>query len=179
MKSLVQSTDAVSVLLADGSSINAKIVVGADGFHSQIRKLASLGGETRYSGSSSYRAIAKGANSLFSELDHEAYEIWGKRCRLGFSKINADDYYWYMTFDSDPDKSSSPQARRAHAESLFIKFFPQWIPLLEKTHPDEILQTDISDLKRLKSWSVRSRRLDRGCGSRDNTKFGPGRRHGG
>jgi 2-polyprenyl-6-methoxyphenol hydroxylase-like FAD-dependent oxidoreductase len=152
-KNLSQSTDAVSVLLTDGSTINAKIVVGADGIHSQIRKLASLGGRTRYSGSSSYRAVTKGAKLLSPELDHDANEIWGKGCRLGFSKISADDYYWYMTFDSDPDRSFSPIARRAHAESLFCKFFPKWTPLLENTQFDEILQTDISDLKRLKSWS--------------------------
>jgi 2-polyprenyl-6-methoxyphenol hydroxylase-like FAD-dependent oxidoreductase len=152
-KNLNQSTDAVSVLLTDGSRIHAKMVVGADGIHSQIRKLASLGGKTRYSGSSSYRAITNGANLLSPELSHDAYEIWGKGCRLGFSKISADDYYWYMTFDSDPGGSFSPIARRAHAESLFCKFFPKWTPLLENTQSDEILQTDISDLKRLESWS--------------------------
>ncbi len=153
VKNVSQSADAVSVLLADGSSISAKILVGADGFYSQIRKLASLGGETRYSGSSSYRAIARRTHLLFPEPSHDAYEIWGKGCRLGFSKINADDYYWYMTFDSDPDKSSSPIARRTHAESLFRKFFPKWTSLLENTQADEILQTDISDLKRLGAWS--------------------------
>jgi 2-polyprenyl-6-methoxyphenol hydroxylase-like FAD-dependent oxidoreductase len=158
VKALSQSTDAVSVLLTDGSRINAKLVVGADGIRSQIRNLASLerktsGGTTRYSGSSSYRAIAKGANLLSPKLDHDAYEIWGKGCRLGFSKISADDYYWYMTFDSDPDKSLSPIARRTHAESLFREFFPKWTSLLEHTQSDEILQTDISDLKRLETWS--------------------------
>jgi 2-polyprenyl-6-methoxyphenol hydroxylase-like FAD-dependent oxidoreductase len=153
VKSLSQSADSVSVLLTNNSKINAKIVAGADGIHSHIRQLASLGGETRYSGSSSYRAIARGANLLSPELNHDAYEIWGKGCRLGFSKINADDYYWYMTFDSDPNKSFSPLARRTHAESLFCKFFPKWTRLLEKTQSDEILQTDISDLKRLHTWS--------------------------
>ncbi len=152
-KNLNQGADAVSVLLTDGSTFHAKIVVGADGIHSQIRRLASLGGMTRYSGSSSYRAITKSAHLLFPDLDHEAYEIWGKGCRLGFSKINADDYYWYMTFDSDPDKNSSPLARRAHAESLLRKFFPKWTALLENTQSDEILQTDLTDLKRLPSWS--------------------------
>jgi 2-polyprenyl-6-methoxyphenol hydroxylase-like FAD-dependent oxidoreductase len=152
-KDLHQSTDAVSVLLTDGSRIHAKLVVGADGIHSQIRRLASLGGETRYSGSSSYRAMTKGASLLSAELDHDAYEIWGKGCRVGFSKINAHDYYWYMTFESDPDRSFSPLARRAHAQSLFRKFFPKWTPLLENTQSDEILQTDISDLKRLERWS--------------------------
>ena len=106
--------------------------------------------------------------SAFPDLDHEAYEIWGKGCRLGFSKINADDYYWYMTFDSDPDKNSSPLARRAHAESLLRKFFPKWTALLENTQSDEILQTDLTDLKRL-TLVVESRRLNRRCGSRHNT----------
>jgi 2-polyprenyl-6-methoxyphenol hydroxylase-like FAD-dependent oxidoreductase len=152
-KSLSQSKDAVSVRLTNGSRIKAKIVVGADDIHSQIRKLASLGGKTRYSGSSSYRAITNRVNLLSPELNHNAYEIWGKECRLGFSKINTDDYYWYMTFDSDPNRSFSPIERRAHAESLFRKFFPKSAPLLENTPSDEILQTDISDLKRLEHWS--------------------------
>ena len=153
VKILTQSADAVSVLLTDGSRMNAKIVVGADGIHSRIRQLASLGGTTRYSGSSSYRAIARGVHLLFPALNHDAYEIWSKGCRLGFSKINADDYYWYMTFDSAPNKSLSPPATQAHAESLFRKFFPRWAPLLENTRPGDILQTDISDLKRLNAWS--------------------------
>jgi 2-polyprenyl-6-methoxyphenol hydroxylase-like FAD-dependent oxidoreductase len=158
VKSLSQSTDAASVLLTDGSRtdglrIHAKIVVGADGIRSRIRQLASLGGETRYSGSSSYRAIARGAHLLSPELSHDAYEICGKGCRLGFLKINADDYYWYMTFDSAPNKSFSPPARQAHAESIFRKFFPGWISLLENTRSADILQTDISDLKRLRTWS--------------------------
>jgi len=58
-----------------------------------------------------------------------------------------------MTFDSAPNKSLSPPATQAHAESLFRKFFPRWAPLLENTRPGDILQTDISDLKRLNAWS--------------------------
>ena len=153
VKNLVQDKDSVSVQLTDDARFDAKVVVGADGIHSNIRQLVSLGGEKRYSGSSSYRAIARGARLLSSESDHGAYEIWGKGCRVGFSKINADDYYWYMTFDSAPEKSHSHEERRIHAENIFREFFPQWIGLLENTRPGEILQTDISDLKRLKSWS--------------------------
>jgi 2-polyprenyl-6-methoxyphenol hydroxylase-like FAD-dependent oxidoreductase len=145
--------NAVSVLLTDDSRITAKIVVGADGIHSRIRHLASLGGETRFSGSSSYRAIARNANLFPPELSHDAFEIWGKGCRLGFSKINADDYYWYLTFDSGRDSSFPPVVRRAHAESLFRTVFPRWTGLLENTQSDEILQTDITDLKRLPTWS--------------------------
>lgn len=153
VKNLVQDKDSVSVQLTDDARFDAKVVVGADGIHSNIRQLVSLGGEKRYSGSSSYRAIARGAHLLSSESDHDAYEIWGKGCRVGFSKINADDYYWYMTFDSAPEKSRSHEERRIHAEKIFREFFPKWIGLLENTRPGEILQTDISDLKRLRIWS--------------------------
>lgn len=153
VKNITQSNDSVSVQLTDDSRINARLVVGADGIHSSIRQLASLGGEKRYSGSSSYRAIARGTRLLAPEFDHDAYEIWGKGCRLGFSKINAEDYYWYMTFDSAPGKSLLPAERKIHAEALFPKFFPQWIGLFQNTLPDQILQTDISDLKRLGAWA--------------------------
>ncbi|HEY4359096.1 MAG TPA: FAD-dependent monooxygenase [Acidobacteriaceae bacterium] len=153
VKALSQDKESVSVQLADGSRVRARVVVGADGINSRIRSHLSLGGEKRYSGYSSYRAIAKRARLLPAESDHEAYEIWGEGCRVGFSKINADDYYWYMTFDSPAGETRSVEQMRSHAGSLFKTFFPQWGGLLEYTSPEEILRTDISDLKPLKKWS--------------------------
>jgi 2-polyprenyl-6-methoxyphenol hydroxylase-like FAD-dependent oxidoreductase len=151
--SLTQSGEQVTVSLSDGSSWVAAIVVGADGFSSQIRRMAGLGGEKRYSGSSSYRAIARGAHILPAEAAHEAYEIWAKGCRVGFSKINATDYYWYMTFDAPAGATSSASESKAHAETLFHAHFPQWIGLLRETRTDDILRTDLSDLKPLAHWS--------------------------
>ncbi|HEX4309903.1 MAG TPA: FAD-dependent monooxygenase [Acidobacteriaceae bacterium] len=153
VQSLQQNAATVSVQLTNGSTLTAKMVVGADGIRSHMRTLASLGGAIRYSGSSSYRAIAKSTRLLPPVQDRHAYEIWGKGCRLGFSKINADDYYWYMTFDCAPDTTLAPADRRAHAESLCAQFFPQWTALLKNTPANAILQTDISDLTRLKTWS--------------------------
>lgn len=44
VKALIQNDDSVFAQLADGSRITAKVILGADGIHSQIRALASLGG---------------------------------------------------------------------------------------------------------------------------------------
>jgi 2-polyprenyl-6-methoxyphenol hydroxylase-like FAD-dependent oxidoreductase len=154
VRSLKQSGDRVLAELSDGSTIAASIVVGADGYNSQIRRMAGLGGEKRYSGSSSYRAIARGARVLPPEAEHEAYEIWANKCRLGFSKINADDVYWYMTFEAPVGQSSSPAEMRAHADKLFRKYFPQWMELLNHTKAEDILRTDIGDLKPLRRWST-------------------------
>jgi hypothetical protein len=49
----------------------------------EMRRMAGLRGVKRYSGSSSYRAIARGAHILPAEAEHEAYEIWAKGCRVG------------------------------------------------------------------------------------------------
>lgn len=153
VQSVTQSGDQVFASLSDGSYCAAAIVVGADGFNSKMRRMAGLGGVKRYSGSSSYRAIARGAQMLPVEAEHEAYEIWAKGCRVGFSKINAEDYYWYMTFDAPAGEASSANERKDRAESLFRTYFPQWIGLLEKTRPEDILRTDICDLKPLNHWS--------------------------
>lgn len=139
--------------LSDGSSCAAAIIVGADGVDSQMRHMAGLGGEKRYSGSSSYRAIARGADILPKEAEHEAFEIWAKGCRVGFSKINAGDYYWYMTFDAPAGEPSSASEIRTHAGALFRTYFPQRIGLLQNTRPGDILRTDISDLRPLAQWS--------------------------
>jgi len=153
VKSVTQSGDQVFASLSDGSSCAAAIIIGADGFNSQMRRMAGLGGEKRYSGSSSYRAIARGAHLLPAEAEHEAYEIWARGCRVGFSKINADDYYWYMTFDAPAGEASWASEIRIHAETLFRTYFPQWIGLLQNTRTQDILRTDIGDLKPLTRWS--------------------------
>ena len=151
--SFVDRGDSVSVELSNGSACQVSVVVGADGINSQIRKLVGLDGEKRYSGSSSYRAVARGADLLPPDAAHDAYEIWAKGCRVGFSKINANDYYWYMTFDAPAGESRSAEEIQSHAESLFVSHFPRWIELLKHTRPEDILRTDIHDLKPLPRWS--------------------------
>jgi 2-polyprenyl-6-methoxyphenol hydroxylase-like FAD-dependent oxidoreductase len=154
VRSFTDRGNSVSVALSDGSSLEVGLVVGADGINSQIRRQVGLGGEKRYSGSSSYRAIARDADALPGEAGHEAYEIWAKGCRVGFSKINSRDYYWYLTFDAPVGESFSTEEMRLHAESLFQLHFPEWIGLLRHTRAEDILRTDLSDLKPLPRWSV-------------------------
>jgi 2-polyprenyl-6-methoxyphenol hydroxylase-like FAD-dependent oxidoreductase len=123
IQSINQSGGLLFTNLSDGTSVTAAIVVGADGFNSQIRRMAGLGGEKRYSGSSSYRAIARDACVLTPEAGHEAYEIWSAGCRVGFSKINAADCYWYMTFDAPPGETSSADGGELMPRHCFAPTF--------------------------------------------------------
>src|ERR1700733_3992834 len=82
VQSFASRGDAVSAELSDGSCCQTSVLVGADGINSQIRKQARLGGEKRYSGSSSYRAIARRADILPAKMAHDAYEVWARGCRV-------------------------------------------------------------------------------------------------
>jgi 2-polyprenyl-6-methoxyphenol hydroxylase-like FAD-dependent oxidoreductase len=58
-----------------------------------------------------------------------------------------------MTFDAAAEEASSASERKIHAETLFRAYFPQWIGMLQQTPMEDILRTDISDLKPLSQWS--------------------------
>ncbi len=58
-----------------------------------------------------------------------------------------------MTFDASAGEASPASEMRTHAETLFRTYFPQWIGLLQDTRTQDILGTDISDLKPLTQWS--------------------------
>jgi 2-polyprenyl-6-methoxyphenol hydroxylase-like FAD-dependent oxidoreductase len=59
-----------------------------------------------------------------------------------------------MTFNAPDGEASSPSERKTHAETLFRANFPQRIGLLQNTQTQDILRTDISDLKPLTQWSA-------------------------
>lgn len=50
-------SDSASLVLADGRSIKADVVVGADGIHSAVRPRVAEGEESRFSGAVAYRAL--------------------------------------------------------------------------------------------------------------------------
>jgi 2-polyprenyl-6-methoxyphenol hydroxylase-like FAD-dependent oxidoreductase len=58
-----------------------------------------------------------------------------------------------MTFEAAAGESRSTNETKTHAETLFRTHFPQWIGLLRHTPAEDILRTDISDLKPLPQWS--------------------------
>jgi 2-polyprenyl-6-methoxyphenol hydroxylase-like FAD-dependent oxidoreductase len=103
----------------------------------------------RYSGTSSYRGIVS-APGFFKD-PHRGVEIWGPGCRLGYSHINSDDIYWYLTFDAPAHESKTPDERKAHAQEL-MQHFPDEAPMIARTAPEQIIHTDIGDIKPTDDW---------------------------
>ena len=178
VQSVNQSGNQVFANLPHGSSVATAIVVGADGFNSQIRRMAELGGEKRYSGSSSYRAIARGARILTPEAGHEAYEIWSEGCRVGFSKINADDYYWYMTFDAPAGEISLADKMRTHAETLFQHSLSTVDRSVGQNSPGRNLENGHQRFETTSEVVFRTHWTDRRCSARNHTEPWTRGRHG-
>lgn len=149
IQGITQDRDGVRVTLANGETLDCKLLIGADGLRSQVRSLLFPPVTHRYSGTSSYRGIVSAPG--FLKDPQMGAEIWGPGCRLGYSQINSEDIYWYLTFDAPAHETRTPSERRAHALEL-MKHFPDELPIIARTAPEQIIHTDIGDIKPTDHW---------------------------
>jgi len=153
INSIQESGDRVHVTLANGEVLNTHLLIGADGLRSQVRSALFPAVTFRYSGTSSYRGIAR-VEGLLKD-PHGGAEIWGPGCRFGYSPINSQDIYWYLTFDATAQEQRTPAACKTHALEI-MAHFPEQKPMVERTDLALIIHTDISDIKPTAHW-VRGR----------------------
>lgn len=149
IQGITQDNHGVRVTLANGETLDCKFLIGADGLRSQVRTLLFPPVTHRYSGTSSYRGIVSAPG--FLKDPHMGAEIWGPACRLGYSQINSTDIYWYLTFDAPAHESRTADERKAHALEL-MQHFPAESPMIARTPPEQIIHTDIGDIKPTDHW---------------------------
>ncbi len=122
--------DGATVKLADGTSHDAAIVVGADGLRSTVRA-ALFGPEPlRAAEQIAWRGICPRS----AAAGDPGGESWGRAARFGFVAINDREVYWYAAIDS---AVSPPEQADQHA--AMMDFYRGWhapIPdLLRTTDP--------------------------------------------
>src|SRR5262249_33579249 len=135
------------VRFADGSTVSARVAVGADGVHSAVR--ASLFGAepVRDAGQISWRGVCPSA----AAGGQEGGETWGRGARFGFIPISATEVYWYAVLDT----TMAPPAG-AEQRGTLLQTFGAWhapIPaLLEATSPAAVIRTPIGDRPPMDEW---------------------------
>lgn len=147
---VTQGPDGARVRFADGDEVPARVVVGADGLRSVVRRQLFPEARLRYSGQSSYRAVVP--YTLPTELAGVGAEIWGPGCRFGFSAVAPGEVYWYATLDAAP---GSLYGRALFVEALAARFDSFPAParaLIEATPEATIINTDLHDLRPLRRW---------------------------
>ncbi len=125
--------------------IEADIVLGADGIHSQVRQHLFPNSEIRKTNQMCWRGISK--FKLPESLMQAGRESWGHKRRFGFSNISHDEVYWYAVQTMN---EHSPEADTKYIQSLFRDFSPVVNEIIE--HAGYIHTAQLSDLKRLRTW---------------------------
>jgi 2-polyprenyl-6-methoxyphenol hydroxylase-like FAD-dependent oxidoreductase len=139
--------DGATVTLADGTTHEAAVVVGADGLRSTVRE-ALFGPEPlRAAGQTSWRGICPRA----AIGDALGGETWGRGARFGFVAISDAEVYWYAVMDTS---AAPPESADQHA--ALTDFYRTWhapIPdMLRTTDPACVLRTELFDRPPSATW---------------------------
>ena len=146
--SFQQSSDAVSVELDNGESLEADILIGADGIHSKLR--AQLFGEEppRSANTACWRGMVEWASPYLQDGNTQVF--LGNRGQLGVLPCGDGKVYWFAARATD-----APLAEEEHAPPV-LEFFGDWAPpvveLLKATPPEAILFNQIVDRPPVGKW---------------------------
>ncbi|UKB86340.1 FAD-dependent monooxygenase [Chryseobacterium sp. MEBOG06] len=124
--------------------IESKIVFGADGIKSPIRKQILKTGIIRSSGQKCWRGLLD--FDLPEKYHQEAFEIWGKGKRFGFVKLSDKKVYWYACINENSFDSS------LKLRDIYHDFDPLILNIIEATVEENLICNDISDLTPIPTW---------------------------
>ena len=146
-----QHETGVNVHFSDGGTTMADYLIACDGIHSPIRKKLLPESLPRYSGYTCWRAVVDELPEGFNA--DETSETWGRGRRFGVVPLSNDRVYWFATLNA---KANDPVMRRFTTKDLLRCFrnfhFP--IPqILERTKDEQLIWSDIIDVKPIKQFS--------------------------
>lgn len=128
----------------DNTSVNADIVIGADGIKSTVRNQLFGTGNIRDTKQKCWRGVSE--FDWTSKYNHEAFEAWGKGKRFGFVKISDKKVYWYAVINETMKKNNTD------ITELFKDFHPEIVKIISETPKDKIIFSDIIDLQPINQW---------------------------
>ncbi|MEO6028199.1 MAG: FAD-dependent monooxygenase [Candidatus Binatia bacterium] len=145
--SVTTSSGGAAVTLADGTTHDAAVVIGADGLRSTVRE-ALFGPEPlRAADQVSWRGVSPRSAA---GADHGG-ETWARGARFGFVPISGEQVYWYAVMDKT---AAPPESADQHA--VLIDAYRAWhapIPaLLRAADPAHVLRTELFDRPPTSVW---------------------------
>lgn len=144
------SDNSLKINFEDGSSFDCNTLIGADGIHSKVRKQLFPESKTRYSGQTCWRGVA--SLKLDPQFRNEAFEMWGKGVRFGFSRLSEGKVYWFAVAKSKANEKDKIDKLHSKLNEMYADFHPLVIELIKHTEQDKILRNDIIDLAPMKQW---------------------------
>ena len=135
-----QHGDKMIATFANGKSVEADFLIGADGIHSDVRAQFINDGEPVYRGYTVWRGISPGMpNQIHSAT---AIELYGRGKRFGIGPVGLGRVGWWATANTDSGELSS----------LFAGWYPPVLELIKATPQKSILKTRALDRDPIKNW---------------------------
>ncbi|WP_127580358.1 FAD-dependent oxidoreductase [Paenibacillus koleovorans] len=129
----------------DGRSVEADLVIAADGIHSVVRS-QFINDSLRYSGYTSWRGISN--TTLSSVYENAMTQYWGEGGRFGFIPLKGGKTYWFATANSIEGASKKEEVTK------IISSLPnQASAIFEGQDHSEIIHLDIYDHRPVDKWS--------------------------
>jgi len=129
----------------DNSTIESKLVIGADGIKSVVRNQLFEKSTLRNPNQICWRGICE--IDLPQKYHNELNEAWGKGKRFGFVKISDKKVYWYALVNSKNVEISD-----VNLTDFFSEFHSDILYILSATKKEQIIVSDILDLKPIDKW---------------------------
>lgn len=145
-----QDGTGVTATFADGRQARADMLVGADGVRSVIRQQLFPAIKLRYSGYTAWRGVVRTADEIALGITSES---WGRGNRFGILRLDAARVYWFATANRTPDKTYTPDERKALLQTTFQGWHHPVSHLIAQTPAEAILHNDIYDVKPMERWS--------------------------
>lgn len=144
---ILTDTDQVTAVIKDGRRISADLLIGADGIHSAVRNKVFGHFLLRNNNYLAWRGVTGFQHDYITQSF--MFESWGKGNRFGFVPVNDKEVYWFATHNA---VSHSKVGNKQEILSLFSHFASPIPDVIESTDQQNIIETNIYDLKPLRNW---------------------------
>ena len=146
-----QGKDRVQVHFSDSTQAEGKILIAADGIHSNIRLQMFTNSYPRYAGYTCWRGLCHYKdNTLKRQI---LTESWGWGERFGVVPLHNDWIYWFMVKNAPPQNPLMSAFSRETMMDIFCDWHFPVPQLLEATKEIDIIWNDIIDIHPLSQWT--------------------------
>jgi FAD-dependent urate hydroxylase len=142
----------VEVQTADGTRLRARMLVGADGVGSTVRRqLHPEEPPPRRSGLFGLRGVAHGVAGLLDDLSGAQY--FGRGVEAGLARAGGDTVYWYMSLPRDLVASDAHDVPAVLGRGL-EGFGERFRAIVSATRPDDMRLDELLDREPLERWGA-------------------------
>ncbi len=141
--SKIEKTELFKLTFEDNTTLESKLVIGADGIKSVVRNQLFAENTIRNANQNCWRGICE--IDLPQNYHNELNEAWGKGKRFGFVKISAEKVYWYALTNKNI-------ANKPDLLEVFSDFHSDILKIISATQKDQIITSEIFDLKPIEKW---------------------------